>query len=265
MIGQDRLIKLIDSFTIDNIPKSIIISGDNGSGKHMICNYIGNKLNLPVEEITDKFNQDLIEDIMLRTSPYLYIIDGNKLSVRDQNVLLKLLEEPLANSILVIIAQYAELLLPTIINRCQKWTMSTYSKQCLRTFVDDSYKGNLTSLLSVANTPGKVLFYQQFDIQKVCKTCDLILDNISKAAFSNVLSLDKRFTATNEKDKIDLSLFTDVFYKVAVDRAVENELDAQSFNVIRKWRSKCRLPHVNQKVLFDNFIIDLWTSMRSKK
>ena len=59
IVGQDNLIKKLNNYTLDTFPHSIILSGEEASGKHMISNYISeNILKLPLIDISDKINSE---------------------------------------------------------------------------------------------------------------------------------------------------------------------------------------------------------------
>ena len=44
MIGQKRLLNVIDNYTIDTFPRSVILIGDQGCGKHTLVNYISENI-----------------------------------------------------------------------------------------------------------------------------------------------------------------------------------------------------------------------------
>ena len=52
IIGQDSLISKINNLTLDSFPRSIILVGEKGSGKHLICSYISQKFELDVIDIS---------------------------------------------------------------------------------------------------------------------------------------------------------------------------------------------------------------------
>ena len=75
LIGQDKLIQKIDKFTLDTLPRTILLEGLKGSGRHTLINYISNKLNMPVQDISNDLTLETIEEINTRVHPYVYIID----------------------------------------------------------------------------------------------------------------------------------------------------------------------------------------------
>ena len=116
--GQEILCNRIDSYiNLDKFPRTLMLIGASGSGKHLLCEYIANKFSLQQIDITEIISLETIEEISQRVEPYLYIIEINKLSIKEQNIILKFLEEPLANSIIVLLAEIVGDILDTVKNR----------------------------------------------------------------------------------------------------------------------------------------------------
>ena len=112
--GQEKICNQIDKLTLDSFPRSLMLVGSKGAGKHLIVDYIANKFNLQVIDITTTLDQDSIEELYNRVEPYLYIIQANELSVKEENTILKFVEEPLKNSYIILLAETAIGILPTI-------------------------------------------------------------------------------------------------------------------------------------------------------
>ena len=84
------IIKIINNYNIDNLPHSIILCGKEGCGKHILGQYISDKFNLNVLDITDNLSEELINNIYRNSTPRLYQVDLRKITEKDQNILLKL-------------------------------------------------------------------------------------------------------------------------------------------------------------------------------
>ena len=119
IIGQDKLLANIDRLSIENFPRTLLLVGEVGSGKHLLCSYIQNKLSFPLIDITTSLSLETIEQAMLRVEPVIYLIDTQNISIKEENVILKFLEEPLKNTYIVLLCTSTNLLLPTVVNRCQ--------------------------------------------------------------------------------------------------------------------------------------------------
>ena len=145
---RSALFDKVDRLTIDQLPRTLLLLGDYGCGKHTLVKYISERFNLEIENITENISSELIDNISQRTSPYLYMIEEMKLTLRDENILLKFLEEPLKNAFIVILSESKQSILPTILNRCQVWNFESYDHNYLNSLVNTDCNREL--LLSIA-------------------------------------------------------------------------------------------------------------------
>ena len=77
IIGQEIICNKIDKSTLDTFPRTLMLVGSKGAGKHLICSYIADKFNLMQLDITDEISLELIDEISQRVEPYLYLIRVN--------------------------------------------------------------------------------------------------------------------------------------------------------------------------------------------
>ena len=75
IVNQDRILDYINSKSIDTLPKTILLEGKSGSGRHTIAKYIADKFNLIINDISECITLDTINEAYLKIEPYLYIID----------------------------------------------------------------------------------------------------------------------------------------------------------------------------------------------
>ena len=51
MIGQKKLLEKLNTYDLDKFPRSLLLLGEKGSGKHLICDYVKtNILKLPLNQ-----------------------------------------------------------------------------------------------------------------------------------------------------------------------------------------------------------------------
>lgn len=251
MIGQTNLLRKLDNISLDSFPRSLILEGESGCGKHTYCNLIANKLNLEIEDITEKLELEYILELRSRISPKIYIVDSSDISIKEQNTILKFVEEPLKNSYIIILKNGK--LLPTILNRCQRWQFEAYSKEELSTFnVIDSY--------NIANTPGQLLKIKGVDLNPIVSLADNIIDRIGRATISNTLSIPNKIALKGEKDKFDFQLFNKILLSRITHRILSNnEIKyIEMYKIISNYLDNCSVPRVDYKNVLDNFLIALW-------
>lgn len=256
IIGQERICNKIDNLTIDNFPRTLLLLGEYGSGKHTIVTYISKKFNLEVEDISDKLSIETIDDITHRVSPKIYAINSNKLTIKNENVILKFLEEPLKNAFIIVLCEHKSSIIPTVLNRCQVWELGTYEKAFLETFIinDDVDR---VSLMKVATTPGKVMEYQLYPLKDMFELAHKIFKNIKNANIANVLTISRFIAFKNEKNKFDFNLFVDILLIVSTELYKENIINDSIYVLTNKLNNNKHIFNIDKKALFENYLMEL--------
>ena len=253
MIGQSLLLNKLNNLTLDTMPRSLILFGEEGCGKHTYCNLMSDKLGLPLVNITEIISLDYINEMYSRVTPTIYIIEASGISIKEQNMLLKFIEEPLKNSYIIILCESKNSLLPTILNRCNIWNFEQYSREELNSFnVIDSYL--------IANTPGQILNLKSVDIEPIVKLVDSIIEKMKNASFTNALSISNKIAFKDEKDKIPLKLFNKVFLNRLSLKIKENQSSdlLGMYKIVSQYLKDSNVPKIDAKILLDNLIVNLW-------
>ncbi len=260
IIGQEKICGFIDDSTLDDFPRSLMIVGPRGGGKHLICDYISKKFNLSTVDLTDSLDLETIEELYNRVEPYLYIIRVNEISVKEENTILKFLEEPLKNSFIVLIAETDMGILQTILNRCQIWHLQNYKKDYLSTFITN---GN-SYILEIAQTPGQVIELCNINFTEMIELADKIIDKISVASITNTLTLSNKVGFKNDPDKPDVKLFVDVLLSRFVARARSTSANSfvKGYNLTNELQRNLHVKNLDYKALFEKYLIDLRDIMR---
>jgi len=254
--GQEKLCKKIDSHTMDTFPRTLLLLGEYGSGRHSIVKYIADRFKCEVEDISGKLTLEYIDTINQRVTPMIYVIDSKELTIKNENVILKFLEEPLKNAFIVVLSENKYNIIPTILNRCLVWELETYNMSLLRQFISSDV--DVEVLLRVATTPGKVIKYQTYPIDEMIKLATKIFTNIGKANIANALTLSKYVAFKDEKDKFDFNLFLDVLLMVSRDLC-HSKFDKcfQIYGLTNELNNNKYLFNVDKKALFEHYLVEL--------
>ena len=256
LMGQEKLTYYVDTHDLSNFPRTVMLEGKEGSGRHSLCQYIGERYGLKVEDISESLTYEKIEEINLRVEPYLYIIDCTKLTVKNENAILKFLEEPLKNSFIVLITENRYSQIATIRNRCHLLCMSKYSRDQLETFITD--KQNTAVILTICETPGDVIKMQSHPIQDMLDLCIKIFDKIGMASFANTLTLSNNIAYKNEKEKYDFKIFFKALLYIANCRAVHNEQNCVAeYLLTSDYYNRSLVRNVDKRYLFESYLIQL--------
>jgi len=263
MIGQDRLINHFNNLTLDTLPHSLMIVGDNGSGRHTLCNELASRLQLSIVNLNDKINAEMIELVNNIKEPTLCIIPGEQISFNEESVLLKFIEEPLPNLFIAVLCNSTNQMLPTIKNRCSVYMLDKYTGDVLKYFYDNSENKSFHSAeqekiaLSVINTPGKMILWNNLQFDKMSILATQIFDLIPKANIANILNIPTKIDFEGN-DKFPVEPFVSVLLNVAYTRVIDNKTNAtQHFTLTKKLISDLSIPNINKQKLFEHFLYTL--------
>ena len=259
--GQEKICNQIDNLTLDSFPRSLMLVGARGSGKHLIVDYVASKFKFQVIDITTSLDQESIEELYNRVEPYLYIIRANELSVKEENTILKFLEEPLKNSYIILLAETDIGILPTILNRCQIWYLQNYTKDFLRTFVTTN-----DYVLDIATTPGQVIELCNTSFDDMLQLADKIIDKINIASVANTLTLSNKISFKNESDKYDVKLFTDILLQRLVEccRRSTDSKYISAYMLTSELKKKLMIKNLDYKAQFEKYLINLRSIMKGE-
>lgn len=256
--GQEKISNLIDKLTLDMFPRTLMLVGARGSGKHLIVSEVSKKFNLNVIDITENLELSYIEELYNRVEPYIYIIQANNLTVKDENTILKFLEEPLKNSYIILLAETEMGLLQTITNRCQIWYLQNYKKDFLKQFTDNEL------ILSIANTPGQIKEFEGMCLQDMVSLADKIIFNIDHASVSNTLTLTSKVAFKDESKGFPVNLFIEIMKTRIVD-CIKSNNDKKlyaAYELTSKILQQLTIKNVDKKCLFDGYLIKLRSIMK---
>ena len=256
ILFQDELLNTINNYTLSNLPHSILLTGESGCGKHTLCNYIAEKFNLPMEDISDKLSLDLLSELNLKPLSKIYLIDSLKINIKDQNMILKFVEEPPENCYIIILTPYKRLLLNTIVNRCIQLDFKAYTKEELTTFTSNN------KILNLIKTPGEVELFNNIDIDEITNFIYKILDKINVASFPNTLSISNKIAFNNEKDKYNFNAFINVLLQCAFNTSYKYADGVDVYNLTNTLVKNLTQPNINKRHLFEHYLCELWELKR---
>lgn len=258
MIGQAKLIEKINSIdSLDKLPKSIIINGNKGMGRHTLFNYIKDKFNVESKNIDYELSLDILNDMYALSIPRFYLIDFDTLSEhkqieRFQNTLLKFIEEPPELAWIFIIN--SKRVLDTIFNRCQVYTLEPYSKQELKELAQLYSKNYSLDELILLETPYNIINKDISDLKNIEDLCYNIINNIDRATVSNALSIRNKF----EKE-MDLDLFLKVFSNALFMCYIKDKEDKylKAYFATLNIMSNLNILNINKNNIVDNYLLNL--------
>lgn len=257
MVGQDKLkARLMGCWDVSELPNSIILIGEVGCGKHTLANEVASYYGLPLVDITKSISPESIEQIYLNPTQAFYLVDLDGTTEKGQNALLKFVEEPLANSHLVLLSSSRGRVLGTILNRCVPYEFAPYTEEELRGFM----KGEGDEVLALCATPGQIISLNEKSLAGLNGLCDNMVRNIGKARYPNALSIAKKINYKDEYDKYDLK----VFLKCLRLHLMKDYIDTNSkasydmYGMVCKTEFLLTYPTINKEYCMEDLITRLW-------
>lgn len=262
MIGQKNLLNKLNNYTLDTFPHSTLILGEEGSGKHLICSYIKDLLKLPLLDITENISDEYINTIYRNPNPTIYMVDLEKMTEKEQNILLKFIEEPLKTAFIILLCENRNALLDTVYNRCVIFEMDLYTKDELSNFVSSSEDKEL--ILAVLRTPGKILNTNLSNIRAIYDICDKMVDKLNIANFSNTLTIKDKINYKDEYNKFDINVFFDMLiYNLYNKYLTENNIKFYKMYLLTmEYRKRLIDKRINKEIFVENFLTKLWKESR---
>lgn len=263
IIGQDKILNAIRGFNLDTFPRSVMLVGPEGAGKHSLSCFIARHLGLTLEDISDKLTLETLDDIATRVEPSVYLINTTKITIKEQNTILKFVEEPLKNAYILILTESKNRLLDTVINRCLVWTLNNYSKSSLKLFLNESSQDN-DLVLEIANTPGQVIKYQNVQFKDYVELARKIIECIDVASVPNTLTLVDKLQYKDEKDKLNADIFFSVLLHEswqAVKSCTKPYVNTL-YTLTDQFKNDLLIANIDKKTLFENYLMKLWSEVR---
>lgn len=261
MIGQKQLIKQIDSLIEIGFPQFVVITGDKGSGKKTIAEYIASKvskIHWTLEENKIANIRQMIEMSYNNYQSTLCIIpEGDTLSNAAQNAILKIVEEPPKNTYFIMTVQDINYVLPTIKSRAFILAMEPYT----RAEIKEYSKEDNELYEEVCSTPGECDLLQSMDIDEFVDFVDKVVDNLGESSTANILKITNNMAFKEEDKGYDLKMF----FKVFIHECMTLDFKEKGHECKRlkmsiktsKYLQKLRIKGINKSFLFTDWIIEM--------
>ena len=261
VIGQTKLMSIIDSYTKQSLPKTLMLLGSTGCGKHTVAKYLTEKFEFDYVEIEESVTPADLENFLYSTIDTLYLIDLNKFSEKQQNSLLKWIEEPSKSVYIVLIANSEVSILNTVLNRCTKHYFEPYTKEQIEQITNTSVND---LAFKIFKTPGKLLNLTDSSFNNILELAEKVVKKINVAPYANAMSISTKINYKDLYDKIDFNLFFDVIEYLAFED-FKNNNSAQSltvFNVTNKFKQHATQTNLIKEMLMLNYLTTLWEAVQ---
>ena len=263
VIGQGKLVKALEGYTLETAPKTILFLGQSGCGKSWIANAFAKQLDLEVVVVKpDSTAEKLIEYYQCPINK-MYLIDLKDIVEKDQNKFLKFIEEPSKTMNIILMAESTVGILPTILNRCVKYVFEPYTPEQLKQF-DWAVNCSEEIAYEICKTPGQLLELSADNLDQALGLCRAIVSSVGKANYANTLSIVTKINLKDDAKKIDFKLFFDLMTYTAFDdyKKNNNELSFKIYLYTIRQQAKALNINVAKEAFLLNYLDNIWRLAR---
>ena len=263
VIGQEKLVKALEGYTLETAPKTILFLGQSGCGKSWIANAFAKQLDLEVVVVPpDSTAEKLIEYYQCPINK-MYLIDLKDIVEKDQNKFLKFIEEPSKTMNIILMAESTVGILPTILNRCVKYVFEPYTPEQLKQF-DWAVNCSEEIAYEICKTPGQLLELSADNLDQALGLCRAIVSSVDKANYANTLSIVTKINLKDDAKKIDFKLFFDLMTYAAFDdyKKNNNELSFKIYLYTIRQQAKALNINVAKEAFLLNYLDNIWRLAR---
>ena len=276
MIGQSNLLQSIDRMIENNsFPRFSIIVGQEGSGKNLVVDYIGQKLHIQRVYMGTMVNnvRDMIDMAYTTSAPILFVLpDADAMSPQAKNALLKVAEEPPNNAYIILTLTDLANTLPTIKSRGIVLCMQPYERKEIEEYTQQAFPEvaendeQMVYVADVCTTPGEVKSLIETGLLKFQNYVQMVADNIAEVSGANAFKIASKVQLKEISDntKFPLKLFWRAFMMECVDRMNHNEGQtyepsayAEGIKITARYIQELRVLGINRQNLFDMWVLDL--------
>lgn len=258
IIGQTKLMSTINNYTIENLPKTLLLIGHSGCGKHTIAKHIADKFEFDFAEIDEKVDSETLLNFSHKTINTLYLIDLNKFEEKQQTVWLKFIEEPSKTVFTLLIANSEVGILDTIKNRCRKLYFEKYTKEELQEITRS--KGLTEDLAyEIFQTPGKLNSLTNESFKQLYDLAEKTIDKIGQMTYGNAAIISTKLNYKDNYDKIDPEMFLETVEYIAFNRFKQGDNSCfKIFSITNKFKQYFNKKALIKETLILNYLTELW-------
>ncbi len=258
-VGQEKLIGLLDNYTLATLPKTMLFIGAFGCGKHTLAKRLANKLDLAIQLIDSKITNNQLIEYYQKPIETLYLIELQNFTDKNQNNLLKFIEEPSDYAYIILLAESEANILPTILNRCTKFQFESYTKDQLLNFTDTTED----LVFKICDTPGQIKLADPESIINLFNLCKNIVTQMSKASYSNTLTIVAKLNHKEDYNKFDQNLFLKMLNYVSFEEYIKTNSDDafKIYNLTNYFKQAKLNKNIVKENYMINFITQLWEAI----
>lgn len=232
LIGQKKLLQQLNSYTLETVPHSLMLIGEQGCGKRTFITNLANNLDLELVNISDNCTDTDIAEYIICPIPKMYLIDLRQFLEKDQNKFLKFIEEPSDTCFISVVTNSEIGVLDTILNRCIKLHFAQYTFEELKE-IASVFHPNFNELdYQICRTPGKLFELDDAATPKLKALCEQIVSVKAPVKYGHILELYTKINCFENYDQFGFDAFLNMLAYVAFSKFSKDK-DERSYNIYK--------------------------------
>jgi hypothetical protein len=217
IIGQVKLVNKLSGYSFNSMPKTMLLIGESGAGKHFITKKFVDYLGVTLQEVTAQTTSEQLTEHFQNPIQTVYVLNLSEIPERQQHKYLKFIEEPSVNMRVILLAESEVGILPTILNRCVKFTFEDYTIEQLKQLSWATQADN-PIIYEICKTPGQLLNLAQIDNLAALKDfCINILRTAPLCEYGPFMGFTCSLNYKDNFNKFDPDIFLNLLIKTAYD------------------------------------------------
>ena len=188
------------------------------------------------------------------------------LTEKEQNMILKFVEEPSLYTYLILLCESKYSILETIVNRCVAYSFAPYTKKDLIEFIGDGCE-NVDELLDVCTTPGQIRLVANY-YGKLAALCTAFQDKLARAPSSSILlTVVDNINYKDEYDKFDFMAFLKTLKNKLYEYYKEHsdKLTLKLYNIVLEHTDRLVDTRLDKKAFMEHLLSTMWLAIQETK
>jgi hypothetical protein len=250
LVGQVKLLNILNSYTLETLPKTLLFIGEQGCGKRTFATYLANRLKIQLVDISNKYSDEELAEYQACPINKLYLIDLRSFTQKDQNRFLKFIEEPSDFSHIILVSNSEFGILDTILSRCIKYHFSQYTYDEMKQVSEFLFPDFDEKAYTICKTPGQLI---ELDINSIKPLTDLCTKIItSKLNYGTLMSVFTKINCFENYDQFNFDMFFNMMSQLSFNIWKDKSLPQafKIYTVTQRFLSNLQLAPKSSKVDF---------------
>jgi DNA polymerase III gamma/tau subunit len=214
-------------------------------------------LELPLHTVDKDVSAEELSEYTFSTVKTIYLINLDSFTEKQQNILLKFIEEPSDTVFVILTTSAPARVLDTILNRCIRHTFANYTADELTQILNKTVDAQM---LNIFKTPGKLKMLTEKSFIDTLAMATTIVVGQRPANYAQFLALITQVNFKDLYDKVDLQLLLDAVEYLAFNDFVQNR-SKQSGRILElttQFRQHAVQSTFIKEMLMVNYLLHVW-------